>query len=350
MNGKHRWIPVENVSGEEIPAFAAMEPVAMTTEGFLQVTKPNKDDSSSALINGDSAISIGGRGFGNYGWPCRAKYNPNEAVSVNGASIGTRSGYWELYPGYEGFIVWGKQDTSTYVVQRNVTCRDLTGGGYFYGYGRHACPCATCDPCGEDFAIPETLTVTIDIACFSAPFVVTLTSEFFSSVVRNRYKCACDILLDGGVFGQLVWWWSGTVTETDGFLGTQTFNACDGTDSNELDVAKTRTCSVDLYIYRILLTDPPDPTGNGNCYSIFWNLVFTASDNYDGFLKYVEGIASTNSTCATGSSSFNSCTPVDLQFGGEFGCLYGASAEDICSGFTTADQCVGSTWTADITE
>lgn len=169
MNGKLRWIPVKNGSGEVIPPYAAMEPFSLSREDngvSFVVMKPYKNDSASALLNGGMAIPIGGYGFGTYGWPTIAKYSG--AVAANQDSIGTSAGLWELCPGYEGFIVWGQRDDDTYVVQRDVTCRSAVAGGYYYpgGMACHCCGCSRfiCDDptCAT---APTSLTVTVSFPC-----------------------------------------------------------------------------------------------------------------------------------------------------------------------------------------
>jgi hypothetical protein len=187
----------------------------------------------------------------------------------------------------------------------------------------------------------DELTATIDIACFSAPFVVTLTKVFPTDGSAVR----CDGTM-GGVepVTNVVIRWRGTVTESGGLLASENTNLCDGTDSIELDVAQQRTCTVDFCVGLFLDTD--------DCWKQFWTLVFTATDNYDGYLKAVYGSAHTEDfvTCPVPNLVINSCTPLDASADGVFPCLYGATAEEVCKGYTVVDQCVGSAWTAEVTE
>lgn len=210
---------MRNVSGEEIPARAAMEPVSRSADGYINVTKPNINDSGSALINGDHAIPVNAHGFGSYNWPIRAKYNTSETPAVNGQSIGTRAGYWELYPGYEGFLVWGRKDSGTYVVQRNVTCRTLTSGGYYYGED----PCGTrccCWRCGANrgtnpndttgFTGPSTIRATVTTPCIGTP-----STDSVDMVISF---CGCPTLPSpctdppGDYYDQIAW--GGTTIDT----------------------------------------------------------------------------------------------------------------------------------------
>jgi hypothetical protein len=146
-----KFVSVLNMSGETIPAWAAMEPYGVDGSGALMVRKPTVDDSPTALLNGGSVIGKGDYGAGTYHMATWAYYNVADGTPATGESIGTRAGYWPLYRGYEGFLVWGGAFNSIIQVQRDVTCRSLTAGGYGgYGYYPHqkaTRPCG-CRPCG----------------------------------------------------------------------------------------------------------------------------------------------------------------------------------------------------------
>lgn len=244
MNGKHRWIPVRNVSGEEIPARAAMEPVSRSADGYINVTKPNINDSGSALINGDHAIPVNAHGFGSYNWPIRAKYNTSETPAVNGQSIGTRAGYWELYPGYEGFLVWGMRDSGTYVVQRNVTCRTLTSGayGYLYGSGGNGfcCKCRRflCGvplPGDQFMGFPASITGTITATCIGTRSITMTRSDGVA------HGCNAPALTGGYFRAQYVG------SFNDPTLVSGVFNICDSLLHPAFTDAETENLSMYLW-------------------------------------------------------------------------------------------------------
>lgn len=213
-----------------------------------------------------------------------------------------------------------------------VPCGDCGGGGP---------ECPDCEPCGNSTTYNEPLTATVDVACFSAPFTVTL--DKLSPYDGSTVKC------DGtttpiGELGIAVILWEGTVTETDGFLGSEITNACDGSDSSHVDIAKVRTCYIRVLV-NVYLDEADD------CYKQYWEMYFEASDNYDGYRKTAVGSASTLGLdgCSI-NMTVNACSPLDISASGDLDCLYGATAADLCDGYTTTDQCVGGAWTVEVTE
>lgn len=137
---QQRWISVKNISGEDIPAFAAMERVGVDGSGRWHVRKPTRDDHPSAYLNGGARIPKDGNGIGTRDFPTWAMYGPDDGTPSNGESLGTRDGFWELYRGYEGFLVWGGADGEKVYVQSDLTCRE-NGTGYGYDYYLYENPC-----------------------------------------------------------------------------------------------------------------------------------------------------------------------------------------------------------------
>jgi len=145
-----RRLPVINNTAEDCPVYGACEISRPDENGVYQLRKPDKDDSGTAYINTESVIKAnGGRGYVCRQTPTWALYHAADGDPDNRESIGTRSGFWELHRGYEGFIVIGGADGTKVYVERDVTCRDLVSGGY-YGYypaGRPASNPSDCPSC-----------------------------------------------------------------------------------------------------------------------------------------------------------------------------------------------------------
>lgn len=242
MNSKARWIPVKNTSGEEVPPYAAMEPVSMGSDGILLVTKPNRDDSNTALINGPARIAVNGRGFGSYEWPLIARYDTNESAASNGQALGTRSGYWALYPGYEGFIVWGQRSSDAYVVQRNNVCLGATGvyqAGYYPRLGRgFCCGCARFD-CAKygNQVFPPSLDLTITVGSMG-----TFTSTI--GFIYGNFPVCANFLL--GV-NEVYPYYYGRHDWLFPFGESVDFNYCDGSGFNSpsWDLEE----SIEIHIY-----------------------------------------------------------------------------------------------------
>ena len=96
-----------NTEAESIPAYAAMEVVGVDKEDTLYVRKPTKDDDPNVLLNGSSVVPANGSGRITNHLPTWAYYHDADGTPANAESLGTRAGYWELFRGYEGFLVWG---------------------------------------------------------------------------------------------------------------------------------------------------------------------------------------------------------------------------------------------------
>lgn len=152
MPGRRRF-PAYNPLDEEVPAHGAVEWNVVDQFGNFVLRKPDKDDSNTAFLNTESPIPPKGYGFITRHFPLWAKYNPDDGDPVNGESLGTRAGFWELYRGYEGFLVWGGADGEKVYVQSDLTCRDLKKGGYYSGYyptpsqPRYPNGCSGCNCC-----------------------------------------------------------------------------------------------------------------------------------------------------------------------------------------------------------
>lgn len=166
-----RWVTVKNMSGETIPAYAAMEPYGVDRDGNILVRKPTQDDSNKCILNGGSVIGIGDYGTGTNHMATWAYYEVSDGEPAVGEMLGTRSGYWKLHRGYEGFLAWGgasEMGIGIVKVQRDLTCR--VAGGYHYGYypnvrGRgFCCGCARFD-CETNTPFPDTLECTLTVDC-----------------------------------------------------------------------------------------------------------------------------------------------------------------------------------------
>lgn len=132
MPGRRRHAAF-NPGPEEIPAHAAVEWSVVNAEGAFVLRKPDKDDSPTAFFNTETAIAVNGYGFITKHLPTWALYHAADGNPSNGESLGTRAGFWELYRGYEGFLVWGGADGEKVYVQSDLTCRETGGtGGYYY--------------------------------------------------------------------------------------------------------------------------------------------------------------------------------------------------------------------------
>jgi hypothetical protein len=139
-----------NPGPEEIPAHAAVEWSVVNADGAFVLRKPDKDDSPSAFFNTETAIPVNGNGYITKHLPSWALYHAADGNPTNGESLGTRAGFWELYRGYEGFIVWGGADGEKVYVQSDLTCRDLSAGGYYGYYPTRkviGCCCSWCNGC-----------------------------------------------------------------------------------------------------------------------------------------------------------------------------------------------------------
>lgn len=154
-----RWKLAKNISGEDIPAFAAVERVSVDNQGTWYVQKPTRDDHPSAYLNAGARITKDGHGIVTRDFPAWAYYNAADGDPENGESIGTRSGFWQLHRGYEGFLVWGGADGKKVLVQSDLTCRELSDGGY-YGYYVNYILCAEGSPCARVPRDGLTLSVT----------------------------------------------------------------------------------------------------------------------------------------------------------------------------------------------
>lgn len=128
-----------NPGPEEIPAHAAVEWSVVNADGAFILRKPDKDDSPTAFFNTETAIPVGGYGYVTKHLPTWALYHAADGTPSNGESLGTRAGFWEIYRGYEGFLVWGGADGEKVYVQSDLTCRE-TGGADYYYYSRRRNP------------------------------------------------------------------------------------------------------------------------------------------------------------------------------------------------------------------
>ena len=126
---KQRFVELENVAGEEIPAFAACEITdayrpektgGITPSGgrtVLKVTKPTEDGAKACIINGPRAIPTGGKGYpGTMHDPMYAKVDSEYSA---GDEIGLTSGSYELTDAAAGFIALGDFESGVMRVMRS---------------------------------------------------------------------------------------------------------------------------------------------------------------------------------------------------------------------------------------
>ena len=95
-------VPVLNVSGEDIPSHAVVEPTGVITDGAFEVTKPTRSGNRAVLVNGPGTIPDGKAG--------QAYGHPRVVVRVDGDPTvgeewGAQSGSWGLGDTRGGFIV-----------------------------------------------------------------------------------------------------------------------------------------------------------------------------------------------------------------------------------------------------
>jgi len=126
---KQRFVELENVAGEEIPAFAAVEITdsyrpektgGITPSGgrtVLKVTKPTEDGAKACIINGPRAIPTGGKGYpGTMHDPMYAKVDTEYSA---GDEIGLTEDSYELTDAAAGFIALGDYEDGVMRVMRS---------------------------------------------------------------------------------------------------------------------------------------------------------------------------------------------------------------------------------------
>lgn len=153
---RQRILPFVNKSGETIPPFGAIK-LKLARAGETAEHhgyKPDKDDDPFVVFNGPTEVAADQASSCTADHPLWAMYNPVDGTPANGESLGTRAGYWQLYRGYEGFLVWGGADGEKVYVQSDVTCREVGSGngGLYSGYSTNSGPrlpngCAGCPCC-----------------------------------------------------------------------------------------------------------------------------------------------------------------------------------------------------------
>lgn len=138
MISRQRYIPCVNNSGETAPAYGACEVERFLSDGTAVIKKPDRDDSPAAWIIGGASIEDKAGGLITWMMPSKALLNDIDGEPDNGESLGTRSGYWQLHRGYEGFLVWGlpspTDEPTGIVIQRDTLCRQQSSDGYYGAY------------------------------------------------------------------------------------------------------------------------------------------------------------------------------------------------------------------------
>lgn len=162
---RQRIIPFVNTSGEKIPPRSAvkLKHSRAGARNYHKGYKPDKDDDPFVVFNGPTEVEPDEDGYATADYPLWAKYNPEDGDPVNGESLGTRAGFWELHRGYEGFLVWGGADGEKVYVQPDLTCRDIKNiYPYYYKKritGRRFAPPE--DGCCPGITLPEVMIANI---------------------------------------------------------------------------------------------------------------------------------------------------------------------------------------------
>lgn len=97
-------VPVLNVSGEDIPSHAVVEPTGAITDGAFEVTLPTRSGNRAVLVNGPGVIPDGKAGQA-YGHPRVVVASDDEPEQV-GEEWGAQAGSWELAAGTAGGFVY----------------------------------------------------------------------------------------------------------------------------------------------------------------------------------------------------------------------------------------------------
>ena len=97
-------VPVLNVSGEDIPSHAVVEPTGVITDGAFEVTKPTRSGNRAVLVNGPGTIPDGKAGQA-YGHP-RVVVASDDEPERAGEEWGAEAGSWELSAGTPGGFVY----------------------------------------------------------------------------------------------------------------------------------------------------------------------------------------------------------------------------------------------------
>lgn len=216
---RQRFTDFVNISGEEIPAYAALEIVSVDSDLTVYVTKPTKNDANFVLINGRTRVPVGEGGSCTNHMPTWAYYNAEDGEPENGDTLGTRAGFWSLHLGYEGFLVWGGVHNNIVFVQRDMMCRE-EGGGY---YQTERGPVTLCD-CEICCLLTATISVNDGSDNWTEPVEVSLTcggtitdhtgycclndeveDDTFCFKIENTYEEKVDEIHDDYVLTTRIW-------------------------------------------------------------------------------------------------------------------------------------------------
>ena len=124
-----RWHPFRNVSGELVPALAALKVVAIDgVSGLYTCTKPDQNGLPPARVvfNGPADLDEGAYGHCTRDFPATALYEANDGVPAAGQIWGTKAGEWKLRLGQPGFEIHGGVSAEQTRVQ--VVLQDAAGG------------------------------------------------------------------------------------------------------------------------------------------------------------------------------------------------------------------------------
>lgn len=362
-----------NLSSEIMPPFAAMQIRAVDLDGTHYVQKPDADDlpPQKVFLNGPTSVKPNGSGTAQNSIPYRAMFSLGDGPTDNRESVGTRAGFWELYRGFEGFLVRGMplETVGEIVVQPDVTCRELVSGVYYGSGGSPYQRCVKCCGCDEDGmsgpggAAPLSLNVTITPACVTTPFTFVINGDYPSPPSPDLAAGIneCQNKAGGGDEGLNITYY-GSMQENYAIPQNVSLVPCDGSFPGvSLTLIKRRaTLSLKCRWYR---------TNNRGICS-FWNGEATFDDTttgvwQSGTLTFLDqypsdsvsvigllGLCNINpAICPAGCPpNLNQlgCNPLQFQ---ALGNMYCAATDPPCDwGISPYTPCVGSAFQIDITE
>lgn len=107
-----RWLEVENVAGEDIPAFALLRVTGVATGGAVQVAKPNAVSAKECMVNGPIIIPSGKNGQATFDSPITVLYDSADGVPALGQDWGSGVSSFKLRKGNTGFRPQGQVDAT----------------------------------------------------------------------------------------------------------------------------------------------------------------------------------------------------------------------------------------------
>jgi hypothetical protein len=100
------WVPCDNASGEDAPAFAVVK-VTEVTGGVLQFDKPDADDDPAFAVLHDCGIPADLSGEATLDNRVIVAYDATDGTPAAGETWGVKAGNWKLRKNYQGFLILG---------------------------------------------------------------------------------------------------------------------------------------------------------------------------------------------------------------------------------------------------